>query len=59
MGKPTGFLEYTRNTNPAIEPVERISHFHEFHPPLEDDDRKNKEARCMNCGVLFCQSSMT
>lgn len=56
MGKPTGFLEYERQENPAIAPLERIQNFNEFHPPLEREARQQQGARCMNCGVPFCQS---
>ena len=34
MGKPTGFLEYERVGNEAVEPLERIKHFNEFHTPM-------------------------
>lgn len=56
MGKPTGFLEYQRQENPAIAPLERIKNFNEFHPPLDREARQEQGARCMNCGVPFCQS---
>ncbi len=56
MGKPTGFLEYQRQGNPAQAPLERIRHFHEFHPPLDWEERRRQGARCMACGVPFCQS---
>ena len=58
MGKPTGFLEYSRQTNPARAPLERIRDFREFHPPMEKEERRAQGARCMNCGVPFCQSGM-
>ena len=58
MGKPTGFLEYERKNNKAVEPLERIKNFNEFHTPMSDKDRKEQGARCMNCGVPFCQSGM-
>lgn len=58
MGKPTGFLEYERKNNKAIEPLERIKNFDEFHTPMSDKERKEQAARCMNCGVPFCQSGM-
>ena len=32
MGKPTGFLDYPRRSNPAQAPLERIQHWNEFHP---------------------------
>lgn len=58
MGKPTGFLEYERVQNPCDDPKERIRHFREFHPPLEEDQRRCQGARCMDCGVPFCQSGI-
>lgn len=58
MGKPTGFLEYSRVNNPSVEPEVRIKDFSEFHPPLSQEDRMTQAARCMNCGVPFCQSAM-
>mgnify|MGYP005892836001 CR=1 FL=1 len=58
MGKPTGFMEYERKDNAAIEPLERIKNFNEFHAPMREKDRKEQAARCMNCGVPFCQSGM-
>lgn len=56
MGKPTGFLEYTRTQNTAIAPLERIKNFNEFHLPLPEEERKTQAARCMDCGVPFCQN---
>ena len=56
MGKPTGFLEYERQGNPAEAPLERIGHFKEFHPLLSRQERRRQGARCMECGVPFCQS---
>lgn len=56
MGKPTGFLEYTRKMNASVDPMERIQSFCEFHPPLDLPERQEQAARCMNCGVPFCQS---
>ena len=58
MGQPTGFLEYERKNNKAVEPLERIKNFNEFHTPMSDKDRKEQASRCMNCGVPFCQSGM-
>ena len=56
MGKPTGFLDYQRQGNPAQPPLERIKHYGEFHPPLSREERQRQGARCMACGVPFCQS---
>ncbi len=56
MGKITGFLEYEREDNSALSPLGRIENFSEFHPPLGEAERRRQGARCMNCGVPFCQS---
>ena len=56
MGKPTGFLEYTRQSNPSEAPLARIRHYNEFHPRLGREERMRQGARCMECGVPFCQS---
>ncbi|MDF2538571.1 MAG: glutamate synthase small subunit [Herbinix sp.] len=58
MGKPTGFMEYDRNDTQAQKPKERIKHFNEFHQPLPTEERKCQAARCMDCGVPFCQSGI-
>ena len=58
MGKPTGFLEYTRKDSVGEEPLERIKHFNEFHTPLSKKEQEIQGARCMNCGVPFCQSGI-
>lgn len=58
MGKSTGFLEYERKENEAIQPLERIKNFKEFHAPLSIEERRCQAARCMDCGVPFCQSGM-
>ena len=59
MGKPTGFLEYDREVSKAVKPHERIKNFNEFHIPLSRDHQQEQAARCMECGVPFCQSGMT
>ncbi len=58
MGKPTGFMDYERKDSRAVKPKERIKHFNEFHIPLSKEERKTQGARCMDCGVPFCQSGM-
>ena len=55
MGKPTGFLEYDRKEAKHEEPLERIRHFREFKKPLSLEEQKLQGARCMECGVPFCQ----
>jgi len=59
MGKPTGFLEFSREMNPALMPEDRIKNFNEFHPPVSLEERQAQGARCMNCGIPFCQSAMS
>lgn len=58
MGKPTGFIDYKRETSRAEEPKSRISHFNEFHTHLPKEKQQLQGARCMECGVPFCQSGM-
>ena len=58
MGKPTGFLEYERETARVASPEERIRNFEEFRTPLSKEKQRLQGARCMACGVPFCQSGM-
>ncbi len=58
MGKPTGFMEYERQVSVAEEPKERIKHFNEFHTHLPKEKQQLQGARCMECGVPFCQAGM-
>jgi glutamate synthase (NADPH/NADH) small chain len=54
MGRPTGFLEFTREL-PSKKPVEeRLKHFNEFIEPYSDEKLNQQAARCMNCGTPFC-----
>ena len=59
MGKPTGFMDYARKDKTAEQPLERIRHFNEFHTPLPKEEQELQGARCMACGVPFCQSGLT
>lgn len=56
MGKPTGFLEYKRENAKVLAPKVRIADFHEFRLPLSREKQRLQGARCMACGVPFCQS---
>ena len=58
MGKPTGFMEINRQVSHELPPEERILNFNEFHIPLHADEQQAQGARCMDCGVPFCQSGM-
>lgn len=56
MGKPTGFLEYSRQS-PERRPVEeRIRDFFEIERPFPEERLRRQAARCMDCGVPFCHS---
>ena len=56
MGKPTGFMEYKRAERPVAAPEQRAESFEEFHGSLPLQERQLQGARCMACGVPFCQS---
>lgn len=58
MGKPTGFMEYERVVSKEIEPGKRIKNFNEFHEHLTMEEQQLQGARCMECGVPFCQAGM-
>ena len=59
MGKPTGFMEYERRVSADVSPEKRIRNFNEFHVHLTVEEQREQGARCMDCGVPFCQSGMT
>jgi glutamate synthase (NADPH) small chain len=56
MGKITGFLEIARLEESAQAPAERRKHWHEFVDHLGDEQASLQGARCMDCGVPFCNS---
>ena len=58
MGKVDGFLLYPRKNAAWKDPMERIQNFDEFKLPLSPKAQREQAARCMNCGVPFCQSGM-
>src|ERR1044072_4446519 len=57
MGKPTGFKEYPREAVPYRDPVERAGDFLEIFTQAPVEHLMTQGARCMDCGVPFCQSS--
>ncbi|MCM1039324.1 MAG: glutamate synthase subunit beta [Ruminococcus sp.] len=59
MGKPTGFIDYERRVPADVSPKQRIKNFEEFHEHLSMEEQQLQGARCMDCGVPFCQSGMT
>ena len=58
MGKTTGFLEYRREEGPVRSEDERTEDFREFHSRLPLKEQRDQAARCMDCGIPFCQSGM-
>ena len=56
MGKITGFMEFKRLAEAAEAPQARLRHYHEFVQHLSDKDAAVQGARCMDCGIPFCQS---
>ncbi|NCO73917.1 MAG: glutamate synthase subunit beta [Cyanobacteria bacterium] len=56
MGKPTGFLEFTRELPVDKAPLERINNWDEFHLHLPEENLRNQGARCMDCGTPFCHT---
>jgi glutamate synthase (NADPH) small chain len=56
MGKITGFLELDRIAEPAEPVPQRLTHFREFVLTLADDAAATQGARCMDCGIPFCQT---
>ena len=56
MGKPTGFLEFTREMPGKRSPQERVKDYNEFVERLDEAKLNQQAARCMNCGVPFCHN---
>jgi glutamate synthase (NADPH) small chain len=57
LGKITGFLEYEREDRDYEPVAERLRHWREFVLPLPEADYVTQAARCMNCGVPYCQGT--
>ncbi|HWK62303.1 MAG TPA: glutamate synthase subunit beta [Eoetvoesiella sp.] len=56
MGKITGFIEFERVKEVYEPPVQRLKHWKEFVATLTDDQAKTQGARCMDCGIPFCNN---
>ncbi len=56
MGKPTGFLEFQRISETYEKAGSRIRHYREFIPHLTDEQAGIQGARCMDCGIPFCNN---
>ena len=59
MGKTTGFKEYERRAASYREPMVRVLDFDEIYTDRDEDRLQEQGARCMDCGVPFCQSSVS
>jgi glutamate synthases, NADH/NADPH, small subunit len=56
MGKPTGFLEFDRVKEHYAPVAERVQHYQEFVPTLTVQEASTQGARCMDCGIPFCNN---
>src|SRR5262252_854751 len=56
MGKPTGFIEYSRDLPITRSPAERVLDWSEFHGHFAEHDLARQGARCMDCGIPFCHT---
>ncbi|MEX2351268.1 MAG: glutamate synthase subunit beta [Balneolaceae bacterium] len=56
MGKPTGFLEFERKATPYRDPKSRIEDWNELNGELTEEELRRQGARCMDCGIPFCQT---
>jgi len=56
MGKPTGFMEYTRELPGDRDPLERIKDWEEFHDHLSEEKLRLQGARCMDCAIPYCHT---
>jgi glutamate synthase (NADPH/NADH) small chain len=56
MGKPTGFMEYTREVAERRPAAERVKDWFEIYLPFPEPSLRSQAARCMDCGVPFCHN---
>ncbi|MBI1887632.1 MAG: glutamate synthase subunit beta [Nitrosomonadales bacterium] len=56
MGKPTGFIEFQRQSEAHLPVAERLKNYREFVLHLTDEQARVQGARCMDCGIPFCTS---
>lgn len=57
MGKVTGFLEFARVEEFHDAPEKRIKHHEEYTKSLSDKEASIQGARCMDCGIAFCNNA--
>lgn len=56
MGKVTGFMEFKRRVADKLPTAERVKNYREFELPVVQEQLKEQGARCMDCGVPFCNT---
>jgi glutamate synthase (NADPH/NADH) small chain len=56
MGKVTGFMEFERQEEAYLPPATRVKNYKEFVLHLKNDAAKIQGARCMDCGIPFCNT---
>ena len=56
MGKPTGFMEFERRERQYLPVDDRTRHFREFVLDLSEEELRDQGARCMDCGIPYCQT---
>ena len=56
MGKPTGFMEFKRLTEGYAPVEQRVNNYREFVAHLSDAEAQQQGARCMDCGIPFCNN---
>jgi glutamate synthase (NADPH) small chain len=58
MGKPTGFMEYSREKVGERDPLTRLNDWNEYSVPFSDEKLRIQGARCMDCSIPFCHTGM-
>ena len=56
MGKIKGFIEFPRIVEQNIPAIDRVKNYKEFVLSLSDEEAKIQGARCMDCGIPFCNN---
>lgn len=56
MGKPTGFMEISRQDRRYRLVADRVQNYQEFTIPLSEEELGRQGARCMDCGIPYCHN---
>ena len=57
MGDPRGFMQHQREKVPYRDAKVRLADFYEIYSEPDESHLQTQGARCMDCGVPFCQSN--